>query len=590
MHCAKCFFYEGDVGDEACARCGRAFLPEANVYLGLLVLVTGGLAWALRSLLVLSPDPFARPALDLGAWATHPPVIIGQAAYGFLVAHPAYGLVMGGFLAMLSVAPIMTAVLYGKRGGWLLCVFVALLGPSPMLAAVSAFGVWIAGGHTLRLTSKLASGLLGLTPVVVYWIGVTWRSDVPHLSRTLDSMRYVAPLAATATGAAAIALVVAMGRADRWHVRWPAAILSVLTVGPVLALLATVGVDRIRYQMLPGPGEAPIADLAAEYGAFLQRYPRGQTAARVRAELALALEAARADAPAVASATEGPDGAARRPAGGQAPADLLSVQSIQYLWSQLLEQAPRSAWAVDARLHLADLAAAQGLFREAARFYQEAIERTTPEALREAFGLAPSALEDDPLTRFTLLGDFFTVGRRLRARETARRLEDVRRQALGHYAVLHENRRPSAPAERALALYFAALSLRGTSGYPDALVKAREADPEGPLADNVALDLARFETIEEKRIGNFKAVAARYPGTDGALLARLAAAETLVPRGPADPAALPAARDLLLGVRDDLAARLKADPNDPYAAALDDLVEKKISYVQAQIGTPEGVP
>jgi hypothetical protein len=461
-----------------------------------------------------------------------------------------------------------------------------------MLAAVSAFGVWIAGGHTLRLTSKLASGLLGLTPVVVYWIGVTWRSDVPHLSRTLDSMRYVAPLAATATGAAAVALVVAMGRADRWHVRWPAAILSVLTVGPVLALLATVGLDRIRYQMLPRPGEAPIADLAAEYGAFLQRYPRGQTASRVRAELALALEAARADAFQATTYRPPPPGAAGQSAirNPQSALDLLSVQSIQYLWSQLLEQAPGSEWAVDARLHLADLAAAQGLFREAARFYQETIERTTPDALREAWGLAPSALEDDPLTRFTLLGDFFTVGRRLRARETARRLEDVRRQALGHYAVLHENRRPSAPAERALALYFAALSLRGTSGYPDALVKAREADPEGPLADNVALDLARFEAIEEERIGNFQAVAARYPGTDGALLARLAAAETLVPRGPADPAALPAARDLLLGVRDDLAARLKADPNDPYAAALDDLVEKKISYVQAQIGTPEGAP
>lgn len=580
MHCVKCFFYEGDVGDETCARCGRAFLPEANVYLGLLLVVTGGLAWALRSLLALSPDLFVRPTLDLGAWAAWPPVTIGQGTYGFLVACPAYGFVMGGFLAMLTATPIMTAVLYGKRGGWLLCLCTAILGPSVLVAAVSAFGVWMAGGHTLRLTNKLASGMLGLAPAVVYWIGVTWQSDVPNLSPTLDSLRYVAPLAATAFGAAAVALVVAVGRADRWHVRWPGAILSVFTIGPVLALLATVGLDRIRYEMLPRPGESPIADLVAEYGAFLARYPRAETAARARAELALALEQARAQAPQ----------AAQTPTPAPTPADPLSAQYIHYLWSELLEQSPGSPWAVDARLHLADFAAAQGLFGEAERFYQETADRTTPERLRAAFGLKPSALEDDPLADFTPLKGLFTVGRRLQAKETARRLEGVRRQAMMHLALLRENRRPAGPADRALALYFAALTVRGTSRFPDALLKAREADPDGPVADNVAMELALFEAIEDKRVEGLKAVAARYPKTDGAMRALLAAAETLVPRGPADPAALPAARDLLLAVQADLAARRQADPDDPYVAALGDLVEKKISYVQSQIGTPEGRP
>ena len=69
MHCAKCFFYETDVGDEVCNRCGRAYLPEANVYLGLIVLATGGLAWTLRHLLTGQTDPFVRPVMDLGAWA-----------------------------------------------------------------------------------------------------------------------------------------------------------------------------------------------------------------------------------------------------------------------------------------------------------------------------------------------------------------------------------------------------------------------------------------------------------------------------------------------------------------------------------------
>jgi hypothetical protein len=275
---------------------------------------------------------------------------------------------------------------------------------------------------------------------------------------------------------------------------------------------------------------------------------------------------------------------------GPVPADPLSAQYIHYLWSQLLEQTPASPWTVDARLHLAGFAAAQGLFGEAERFYQEAIARTTPEQLRAAFDLKPSAVEDDPLADFSLLKGFFAVGRRLRAKETARRLEGVRRQAMMHLALLRENRRPGAAADHALALYFAALTVRGTSRFPDSLVKAREADPEGPVADNVAMELALFEAIEEKRVANLKAVAARHPKSDGAMGALLAAAETLVPRGPADPAALPAARDLLLAVQADLAARRLADPDDPYVAALGDLVEKKISYVQAQIGTPEGRP
>ncbi len=42
MHCARCFFYETNVGDEVCDQCGRAYLPGANVYLGLLVLRARG--------------------------------------------------------------------------------------------------------------------------------------------------------------------------------------------------------------------------------------------------------------------------------------------------------------------------------------------------------------------------------------------------------------------------------------------------------------------------------------------------------------------------------------------------------------------
>ena len=168
MHCAKCFFYETDVGDEVCDRCGRAYLPEANVYLGLMVLVTGGLAWTLRHVLTGHVDPFVRPQVDLGAWAAWPVSIVDC---------PAYGFVLGGWLAMLAAAPILTGMMYGKRGGWLLALVIAALGPSVVLAAVIALGVWIAAGQTLRLRSKLSSALLGLAPIIIYWFVATALTD-----------------------------------------------------------------------------------------------------------------------------------------------------------------------------------------------------------------------------------------------------------------------------------------------------------------------------------------------------------------------------------------------------------------------------
>ncbi len=545
MHCARCFFYEGDVGDEMCVRCGRAFMPEANVYLGLLLLVTGGSAWTLRGLLVGRPDLFFRPDLDLGAWATHPVS---------LVQHPAYGLVMGAWLAMLAVAPILTAVMYGKRGGWLLCFFVALVGPSVWLAAAAAVGVWIAGGHTLRLGSKLASGLLAVVPSVAWWFLATWHSDVPDLPRTLDSMRYVAPLSATSFAGLAVTVVVAVGWADRWHVRWPGAILTLLAAGPALGLLAAVGIDEVQHEMLPEAPAAPVPRIIEAYRSFLARHEEGRAATRVRAKLALALE----------------DAEAR---GLGLPPD---TPSAQYVWTRLLERDPESRWALEARLHLADIRAAEGLLDEAERLYGEVLVRLASPP--------PSEPEKAPLADFSLLRDLFSVGEKLRRQRTVGRLRRVRRQALMHGALLSENRRPAAETETALARYFRALRHRGTNAFRGALIAAREADPEGPLADNVAQELALFEIDDYARIEKLQAVAETYPGSDGAMLARLAAADTLIGRASMDPAAPAAARNLLLEVRHGLRRRRDANPDDPYALALAEGVERRLAV------TPEPEP
>ena len=556
MHCAKCFFFETAVGDEVCNRCGRAYLPEANVYLGLLVFVTAGLAWSLRALLTASVDPFVRPALDVGAWVTWPVSIIER---------PAYGLVIGAFLAMLAVAPILTGVMYGKRGGWLLVLVIAAAGPSRLgessitfvvptavFAGVLALGVWIAAGYTLRLRSRLAGALLGLIPVAVYWFIATALSDTSRVAPALWGVVYVAPVAAVGFSAAAASLVVAVGGADKWHVRWPGALLAVLVAGPVLALLAFVGMDEVRYGFLKRPlGVAPSVPPLKEYREFLSRYPSSRRSAEIRADLAAQLT--RLD-----------------------PARPEGLPEAREIWQEILARNPDSRWAVDALRHLGDADAADGLFAEAERRFRAALDRTA--------GL--EVPDVNPMADFTVLGYLLTVGDALEVCDRANHLQAVRRQTLLHLAILEENHRPTPAGTRALALLFRAFALKGTNAYPSALVEACEADPQGPLADNVAYRLAMFEADECKRIEQLNRVAEAHPGTDGAMQARLAAAEGLIARAASDPGSWRRARDELAQVRDDLDRRRARDPQDLYVAAFADLVGKKMAYVEAQLRPP----
>lgn len=554
MHCAQCFFYDRDVGDEVCGRCGRAYMPEANVYLGLLLLVTGGMAWTLRHLLTANVDPFVRPAMALGAWVTWPVSIVDR---------PAYGLVVGAYLAVIALAPIMAAVLYGKRGGFLIAIAEAALGPSLILAAVAALGVFITGSYTLRLSSKLASLLLGLIPSAAYWFVATALSKVDALAPALHGMIYVAPVAAVGFAAAAALLLVAIGRADQWHIRWPGAVLAILAAGPVMALLAFVGADEIRYQVMSRESHAQRGLLIQKYTDFLARYPKSPRAPGVRARLALSLEDAYAEAAASGSI-------------------LLHATPPEKIWIELVEQNPDSPWAVDARLHVGNTAAAGGDFDHAEQYYREALARTAH--------LQPPA--EDPLADFMVWSDLFSIGAELRAQETTSRLATVRQVVLDRLALLRENRPATEVATQALALYFKSLACKAPAARRLLLEKVRTADPAGPLADNVAHDLALLEPDEDERLAQLETLPDTYRATDGAMAAHLSAVEILIPRGthdgvPTDATWLWRAQRHLEAVQDELARRRERDPEDPCVAALADHAEKRLLYVHARLRSPE---
>ncbi len=157
-------------------------------------------------------------------------------------------------------------------------------------------------------------------------------------------------------------------------------------------------------------------------------------------------------------------------------------------------------------------------------------------------------------------------------------------------ALIPEKAQRTATAERALSVYFDALARKGTPSYRDRLLAAREVDPKGPLADNIACDLAMLETPEMARVAALEEVVKAYPGTDGALLAHLEAAQILIARAAAasELSAWKAAGEHLRQAQADLVRRDVLSPQtDPYVKALKDLVDKKLAYVDAQLPPPE---
>jgi hypothetical protein len=600
MHCAKCFFYDSDVGDEVCDRCGRAYLPSANVYLGLLVLATGGAAWALRQILTGDADPFVRPSLDLGAWATWPVS---------MVECPGYAFVIGAWLGVLGVVPLLAGMLFGKRGGWLLAIFLAVAGPNLILAAATALGVWIASGRTLRLGSKTLSLILGLLPIVAYWFLATAWTDFTKIevvrpagaidfipavvtARTLPpalrSLAYVPPAVATVTALLIGLVVVGLGWADRWQVRWPAIVLALAAVAPALGLAAFIGVDEVRYgYLLENPGQQAAGESAlttdlVRLTEFMNRCPTSPRAAEVEAQLARLIEQVEFS---------------------QQPGARRSWD----LWANIYQHHDSSPWSADARLHLGDSAARQGRCfrtekeekgaaakvplaeRSAQSLWDEADAKTQPKT---------DAPARDPLEGYSGVLDFLAVGVALHEKEKADHFRGVRRDVLMRLALLPEKALRTTDTEHAMSIYFNALARKGTPPYSDLLAQARDIDPKGPLVDNIACDLAMLESPEMARLAALEKIVKDYPGTDGELLAHLAAAQILMTRAAAasELASWKAARQHLREAQDGLTLRgVLGLQTDPYVKALKDSVDKKLAYVDAQLppehtGSSEPVP
>lgn len=245
MECPRCFYITGDAVDESrCRQCGRSYRPSVNVYLGLVALVYIVFVRYFNYVLTGAPlgDMQTRPVE-----AVLKPFIYDWARWPIdIQMRPAFAIVLGAMLAVLVFVPIMMSVLYGKRGGFFLAAIAIILGPSLSIGVLLLLGAWVAGGWTLRLSSKVGSVLLACVPM---WVFFLLYSRAPG-NVPLPTAYYVPALVAVALCLTLTVILFVLMHVVTYSVRWAGIVLCVLCVLPIASYKLWVGEDGIDYAVL----------------------------------------------------------------------------------------------------------------------------------------------------------------------------------------------------------------------------------------------------------------------------------------------------------------------------------------------------
>ena len=577
MECGHCYFaHDGRAEDKWCLSCGRSYRPAVNVYLGLVTLVYLVL---IRYVNYCLSGNFLRmgdkPSWIMFHWARWP-VDIQQ--------RPEFILVLGGFLAVMVLVPVVVAILYGKRGGALLATVALVIGPSWLVGALLFGCIWIAGDWRLRLSSKVGSALLACAPIWLFYL----IASVPREDVALSGAYYIPALVSILMAIVLIFLLLVPLRILRWNARVAGIALSLLCILPIWTYKLWVGEDEIHYALLsrdvglasglfvdiPGEivrkeiqelvgseieaeeadkvlrsGKLQLAGLPVEELDKLARTNRMkinfklQLKVRINAqkeEVRQRCEEFRKGYPGSRHLADVYYTEARAldmdldlrsfydPLATSLPirfsADRIvhndndkdrdKDKSSLAIWKRLRDGFADGPYAAEAAVKLAAHLARTGKLDEANAAYEEFFKTYRDEV-------------NQPLpdtSNLSVFTDLLVVGKRLRARTRAERIEQQYQIARKEHAFLVENRQASGAHDAVLADYLGLGRFLPDENKRTELARLLKSCESCPLADNLAYELAALAPKEVRREKMLK-VSNDYKGTDGAALALLALAE-----------------------------------------------------------------
>lgn len=159
--------------------------------------------------------------------------------------------IMGLLLATLASVPILVGILYRFPSSLIFCAMIAGLAAMPWFAATIALGCYLASGRPLRMEFRYASAILGLVPIVVYFVMATRQPRSVYSPVTPYGFKLYLPWVLAVLGSCAICGVgLGLARLINYRPGGIAPVLAILFAIPVVLFHAQVGRDELEYRLL----------------------------------------------------------------------------------------------------------------------------------------------------------------------------------------------------------------------------------------------------------------------------------------------------------------------------------------------------
>jgi len=159
--------------------------------------------------------------------------------------------IMGLLLASLASIPILVGILYRFPFSLIFCAMIALLAAMPWFAATIALGCYAASGQLLRMRFRYASAIVGLLPIVVYFIMATRQPRSAYAAATPYGFKLYLPWVLAVLGSCVISAAgLGIAKLINYRPGGIAPVLAALFAVPVVLFHTQVGRDELEYRLL----------------------------------------------------------------------------------------------------------------------------------------------------------------------------------------------------------------------------------------------------------------------------------------------------------------------------------------------------
>lgn len=164
---------------------------------------------------------------------------------------PVQMVIMGLLLASLATIPILVGILYRLPSAVAFVLMIAVLAAMPWFAATILLGCVIAAHPAFRMHFRYANAVLGLVPIVIYYVMATREPEATYSAAAPYGFKLYAPwVLAVLFSCVIAALVLLIARAINYRPGGIAPVLAITFAVPVILFHAEVGRDELAYRLI----------------------------------------------------------------------------------------------------------------------------------------------------------------------------------------------------------------------------------------------------------------------------------------------------------------------------------------------------